>query len=195
MPRAGDLWILARDWDLFSANKMADDKYYWLENNFMPHGGAWTLRGFAHCEIPAVLIETLWNCQSELFAASWGAAVTEGGEKQCSNTASHCSTPTIQVAFPLIRKERSTARTEFKIRKEQKPSFKPWFQSQTLNALSCYMLTLLHNLTAGDRRGQTSLRKGEKKKSWRIINWTADRGDAPWFSDTITLKGNGSCWT
>lgn len=53
-----------------------------------------------HSWIPAVLIEILWNCQSELFSAGWVAAVM-GGEGG-SSAASHCSTPTTRVTFSLI---------------------------------------------------------------------------------------------
>lgn len=54
-----------------------------------------------HSRIPAVLIEILWNCQSELFSAGWVAAATRGGGWK-SSAASHCSTPTTRVTFSLI---------------------------------------------------------------------------------------------
>lgn len=78
IPCAGDLLILAhvtpsisrqRDgwWILLHWRKM----WWYMEEN-IDRG----LFRFMHNEIPAVHVETLGNCQSELLAASWGATVT-----------------------------------------------------------------------------------------------------------------------
>lgn len=47
-------------------------KMWWYMEETIDRG----LFRFMHNEIPAVLVETLGNCQSELFSASWGATVT-----------------------------------------------------------------------------------------------------------------------